>query len=226
MKIQTNCALLGAALTLALAPGASAATGVTVRVEGAKRTLLPATATGTRGPAVVRGGHRCPGSSAMGALDRATHGRWSGTYFAGLGFEPMKILGETATFARTKSYFEFFVNHVAASVGLCSQRLHRGQEILLAAVPATGTEYPLGLRAAKTARVGHAVRLSVVAYNARGNARRLAGPTITVSRRGGGSGATVSSSARSVTFSRPGTYVVRAGAKGYIRDEVTIKVRG
>ena len=68
MRTKTNRALLGAALTLALAPvAASAATTVSVRIEGAKKTLLPAT---SRSAAVRPGDEvrrRLPGRTARPA---------------------------------------------------------------------------------------------------------------------------------------------------------------
>ena len=229
MRIKTNRALLGAALSLALAPAAaSATTTVSVRIEGAKKTLLPASTVAPPTAAVRRGGHSCPGDTGMGAFDRAVHGHWSGSYFSGLGFQPSTILGDVTDFTRTKSYFELFVNNVSASVGLCGLVPKRGQQILLAEVPATGTEVPLGLRLARTAKAGRPIAIEVVSYNVKGNAKPLAGTSLSViaRRNSHASGSLTSQGAHyGLTLSHPGTYTVAVSKRGYIRDEATIVVR-
>src|SRR5439155_1094799 len=63
------------------APLAAAGTNVTVRVEGAKKTLLPATSASTHSGWITKAGTptgKCPASSAAGALDVATSHNWGG----------------------------------------------------------------------------------------------------------------------------------------------------
>src|ERR1700682_5980936 len=58
---------------------------VTVRVEGLTETKLASTQVTTTTTPVVKDGnpaHSCPGTSAAGALQLATAGNWSGTWFS------------------------------------------------------------------------------------------------------------------------------------------------
>jgi hypothetical protein len=83
VKISSKIALLGAITAVAAAPavafGAQART-VTVRVEGKARTLLMATPVRLGSGSVTKGGApkgACSADSEAGALDVATHHRWS-----------------------------------------------------------------------------------------------------------------------------------------------------
>ena len=82
MQLQLRSAGLAAGLlALALAaPAVAAPSNVTVRIEGASSTLVEegglATTTTARGQA--RQGE-CNGTSAGGALERASNGDWDGT---------------------------------------------------------------------------------------------------------------------------------------------------
>ena len=94
MKHRQFAALAGGAAARVLAidrSGARApAPAVTVRVEGVKRTLLPATVAHAESGSITKGGTpkgTCPGSAAAGAFDVATHRNWGGTYSSGLGVE-------------------------------------------------------------------------------------------------------------------------------------------
>ena len=72
MKISRFAALGGVAAVLVLAlsaPALGANSAISVRVEGAKRTLLPATAAHAESGSITKGGTpagTCPGSSATG----------------------------------------------------------------------------------------------------------------------------------------------------------------
>jgi len=211
-------ALCGAVLALAalFASGgfaAAAGTSVVVRVEGLKKTLLAPKRVKTTGPAVSKDGHSCSGSSGAGALNRGTHGHWSGKWFSGLGIEVYTILGETNEYSTTHSYWEVFVNNVA-SLGVCSITLHKGDQLLLAAVPDTGTEYPLGESAPKTVKVGHMLKVKVVGYGASGKAKPLAGATVKLGSK------TVKTNSHGVASLKPtkaGKLIVQASDKGWIR---------
>ena len=146
MRTKTNRALLMAALTLALTPAAAVATTVTVRIEGAHKTLLQSTTVKLRGGKVTKSGGSCSADSAAGALDAATHHRWTGSFDAKFGdFSVTGILGESHPFT-SNSFWEVLVNNVASGAGICGTKVHRGSQILFAAVPDSGTAYPLVLR--------------------------------------------------------------------------------
>jgi hypothetical protein len=159
------------AALLAAPAFAGAQTKVSFRVEGASRTLLPATTVAVpAGGSITKGGTpkgTCPANTAAGAFNVATGGNWSGTYSSGLGIEVTKILGETAVYAKGH-YWEFFVDNHPASVGICDQKVKAGDQLLFAAVPAKGAaEFPIVLRAPSKATVGTSFR--VTAYDYRGS---------------------------------------------------------
>jgi hypothetical protein len=91
MKFKQVLALSGAAVLLVAAPVTSASgagTRVSVRVEGKNRTLLADKVVQTRSGSITKGGApsgACLASSGQGALDVATHGRWSGKFSTSLG---------------------------------------------------------------------------------------------------------------------------------------------
>ncbi len=209
-------ALCGAALAV-VAPSAFAAKSaptVTVRVEGLKKTLLAPKAVSTTGAAVTKGGHSCTGSSGAGALNRATHGHWSGKWFSGLGFEAYTILGETDQYTTTKSYWELFVNNIASSVGMCGVALHKGDQLMFAAVPDTPTEYPLRDSAPKTVKVGDTLKVKVVSFTPAGKAKPQAGATVKIGS------TTVKTNKHGVARFKPtksGKLTVQASEKGWIR---------
>ena len=67
---------------------ASSGPAVTVQIKSLTKTLLkPTTEHGETGW-ITKGGTpkgKCSGDSAAGALDAATHGKWTGKYFASVG---------------------------------------------------------------------------------------------------------------------------------------------
>ena len=121
MKHRQFAALGGVAAALVLAttaPALGAGSAVTVRVEGVKHTLLPATVAHAESGSITKGGTpqgSCPGSSAAGYFDSATHHRWNGTYSSGLGIEITNVLGETHTFSAKGFYWGLWVNDKFAS---------------------------------------------------------------------------------------------------------------
>jgi hypothetical protein len=213
------------ALLVALAVGVASAasdTTVTVRVEGLSRTLLPPANAKVGSGWITRYGApkgACPEDTVQGALDLATHHNWRGTWSTQYGpeYEITSILGETHAFALHKPFWEIFVDHVAASAGACELKLHRGEQVLFAAVPSRGFEYPLALTAPRTATVGQAFTVKVVWFNAKGKARPLAGAKVDGKL-------TDSSGTVQITPTAAGTLTVRATKSGYIRDAVTVHV--
>jgi hypothetical protein len=228
-KLALSAALAACSFAVAAAPAAVASASlpkVTVRIEGKARTLLAATTVKVLSGYIRKGGAPagvCPYSSAQGALAVATHGHWSGKWSTSFGeYFLTKILGETES--GTKQYWDIFVNDVAASAGACDIKLHSGEQLLFAAVPATGPAvYPLGVKLPSVIVVGRPFDVKVVYYNAKGKARPLAGATVAI---GSHSGPTSSSGSISLTSSHTGTFTLQVSAKGYIRDEVQLDVLG
>ena len=135
MHRKTLVALLGAIVMALAASSAALAAGsgpaVTWQIKTLTKTLLkPTTVHGEEGW-ITKGGTpkgKCSGASAAGALDRATHGKWTGKYFSSLSdIEVTSILGVKPT---GSEFWELFVNGKAASTGVCQIKLHAGQKLL------------------------------------------------------------------------------------------------
>jgi hypothetical protein len=140
MKIRRTAGLVAGLLSLGLmASGPAVAAGpanVNVRVEGTSSTLVPGTAlTTTTTPVGKPGGGTCSGTSALGALDRATAGDWAGTWdpdYNSWLVETIKGETHTAPFlANPAPYWSFWINYRAASAGLCDVELQAGDDVLL-----------------------------------------------------------------------------------------------
>jgi hypothetical protein len=134
MKLRSPAGLAGIALSLSLAvPGAAAAQAtLNVRAEGATSTVLPRTAVTTTTATVNKdgvSGHDCTGTSAAGALERATAGNWAGTWFNGLGYAVDRVLAETANPAT--SYWSFWLNYRYSDSGICGVEVQAGDDVLL-----------------------------------------------------------------------------------------------
>jgi hypothetical protein len=201
------------------APGRSGAAGapgprVTVRVEGLSRTLLPPTSTTTRSGWVGAPTHKCPAASVAGALDSATKHGWGGRFESGLGdYKIASILGETHA-STAKNVWKIFVNNAPSSKRACGIALHSGEQLLFAAVPRNGAEYPTAIEAPRTAAVGSTFYVTVVWFNAKGKAKPLAGATLSVAGR---SGSTNGRGVVPLTPRHSGTFVLQATDAGYIR---------
>ena len=136
---------------------------VTVRVEGSGDTLLPRTAVHTTTTPVVKDGnnaHSCTGTSVAGALEVATNGNWSGSWFDGFGYSVEVILGESHVFG-SGHYWGEFVNG-AFGGGACPDELAQGDEVLFAPEPESGTgDNPMYLQAPATAQKGAPFNVTV-----------------------------------------------------------------
>ncbi|MGH2886376.1 MAG: hypothetical protein ACRDPA_27375, partial [Solirubrobacteraceae bacterium] len=91
MHRKTLIALLGAIVMAVAASGVAFAAGsgpsVSVTIKTATKTLRQTTVHGEKGW-ITKGGTpkgKCSGNSAAGALDAATHGKWTGKYFSSVG---------------------------------------------------------------------------------------------------------------------------------------------
>ena len=230
MQIRRIIALSGTTLALALTPllsttALAAANQVGVRVEGKSRTLLSSTTVGTPSSpgSFTFGGTpagACPKSSAAGALDAATDHRWGGTYDSSFNELVLTtILGEKWTLS-SPYYWSIWVNDHYASAGVCQLKLHNGDQLLFAAVPDKGFEYPLAIKAPSHATAGRPFAVKVVDYP-KGSAKPLAGARLS------GSGINAVTNRRgvvSVTARHAGTIVLHADHQGFIRA-ATVRVR-
>jgi len=113
---------------VALASGSGPA--VTVSIKSVNKTLLKPTAVHGEKGWITKGGTphgKCSGASAAGALDAATHGKWTGKYYASVpGIFVTSILGAKPT---GSSFWGVFVNGKTSSVGICAIRLHAGERL-------------------------------------------------------------------------------------------------
>jgi hypothetical protein len=135
MKFRTPAGLAAGIVSAALlaAPAAAAPATVTVRAEGSSATVLPrTTVTTTAAPVNKDGqpGHDCTGTSAAGALERATGGDWgAGGWLDGAGYFVSRVLGESADPAST--YWSLWLNYRPSDVGVCGAELQPGDDVLL-----------------------------------------------------------------------------------------------
>jgi hypothetical protein len=221
MKLTVIAGTVAGLLALA-APAVAAPANVTVRVEGASTTRVEATRVLTSTAPISRAGHDCSGTSAGGALDKATGGDWDAGYFDGLGHFVKTIRGETPT---GDDYWSVWVNHKAASVGACATELQEGDDVLFfvdrctfdGAGCSNAPVEPLALTAPTSVTANQTAELSVVKYDAAGKATPVAGATVA------GSGVNVSTDAAgkaTVAFPVPGTVRLQATKDGLVRSEI------
>jgi hypothetical protein len=108
---------------------------VVVEVKNQSKTLLKPTKTRGEKGSVTKGGApkgKCPGNSAAGALDAATHGQWTGKYYASVqGIFITSIMGVKPP---GKDYWGFFVNGKSSNAGICGVKLAPGQHLLFKTV--------------------------------------------------------------------------------------------
>jgi hypothetical protein len=221
-QILGGATIVAASLSMSAAPAlAGTLPKVSVRVEGKTKTLLRTKVVRPNGKRVRKDGHSCGGKTLLDPFNLTTRGRWSGPWYTGLGFQPSRILGQTASYTKTGDWFELFINNVAATEGLCSLKVARGDHVLMAAVPDTGTEFPIGISGPKTATAGTAFTVSVVVYNAKGRPHALKGATV----RGGGVKVTTNARGKAtIKTTHTGRVVLTAAKKGEIRSELVVKV--
>ena len=143
--IAAGAATLGTALTFAVTQiaavqPATAATAraavpvlkVTVTVKGKSKLLLPARTVQLKPGWITRGGAptgKCPATSAQGALNIATHGRWKGSWYSSYHeYFITGILGDNET--SKKDYWGLYVNGKIASKGACDITLKTGDKVV------------------------------------------------------------------------------------------------
>jgi hypothetical protein len=218
MKRFVPGALAGVAATLALAAPVWAAT-VTVRVEGTAQTLVPRTAVTTSNTPVQRSGHECTGTSALGAVNTATGGDWSGSWFDGLGWFVETLKGETHA-SMDAGYWGLWINHTFSDLGVCSVELQEGDEVLY--TPSNGPILELGNLPA-TVAPGQTVAAKVTrhaladpnAYPSTTLHEPAQGASVTY---GAGTATTGADGVALLTFTGSGPVTVQATAPGSMRS--------
>ena len=204
----------GAAILAVPAVAGAVGTTVTVRVEGVSRTLLAPKTVKTHGGWITKGGTpvgQCPATSAAGALDVATKGRWGAKYSSVLGIEVLSILGEKHSFT-SKYFWGIWINNRFAQLGACALKLRKGTQLLFGAIPvAAAADNALLLRAPSSATVGHPFTVKVTYLPAKGLAKPVAGARV-------GGAVTDSQGIATITPKSKGTLFLRATNPSYIRS--------
>lgn len=218
-----------AGLTLALGLAApAAATTVSVRVEGATKTLVEQVDVEPAASVVVdktaTGGTTCAGTSGGGALELATGGDWSGPAFSfGQSIETIK--GESHSFD-SPAYWALYVNDKASEVGICDFTPAQGDEVLLfpACVqdpaPGCATGGPLDLRGPAVAEPGKRFKVRADQYAFDGTKEAAAGATVTVP--GGGTVTTGEDGSARVKLTGTGRKTLTVTKEGSVRDELVV----
>jgi hypothetical protein len=198
------------------APALGAGAKVSFRVEGASKTLLPATtvAVPTSG-SITKGGTpkgSCPeAGTAAGAFNVATRGDWTGKDFS-FGIEVNSILGESVN--NRSRYWELFDNNHVANAGICDLKVKRGDQLLFASVPTRGKQYPIVLTAPSKATVGKPFQVRAFYYRG-ASAATTPIPGVSFS---GVKGTTNVQGAATVTASKAGKLSLVGSKLGEIRS--------
>jgi hypothetical protein len=134
-------AVLALAGTIAIASGVAAPIAlasnstVHVTIRTLSRTLVSNKAVHGQTGYITKGGTpngKCPASSAAGALNAATHGRWTGKYYASVeGIFITSILGVKPS---GSDYWNVYVNGKSSSQGICAIKLKRNESLRFAIV--------------------------------------------------------------------------------------------
>jgi Domain of unknown function (DUF4430) len=213
MKHKILGLLGGIALVLGLATSSALAANVTVEVEGVEQSLAPTPVTT---PASVNkdGTNACPGDTAIGALDVATKGNWSGSYSYG-SYTVETLLGEAHAFG-SGAYWTFYVNGNYANDGACGVHVADGDRILFYAGddPFTpgqvGYDEPVLLTAPATATPGVAFMVSAKDATTTFDNNYVGATSFAPS-----AGATVTGGTAAATTGADGTAQVTVGAGPY-----------
>jgi Domain of unknown function (DUF4430) len=139
MKRKTVVALVGAVVVavavasaaLAASSGpASSGPAVTVQIKSLSKTLKTAVVHGEQGWITKDGtpSGKCPGSSGAGALDAATHGKWTAKYYAS--YHDVLVTSILGVKPKGSDFWELFVDGKASSKGACEVKLKAHETIL------------------------------------------------------------------------------------------------
>jgi hypothetical protein len=182
------CLFLSMLASSALAVGPAV---VTVRAEGLGETKLPPTVVTTSTEPVVKDGiasDSCSGTSAIGALERATGGSWGGPWESSFHQYVINTIdGETHQFeagASSNYYWSFWRNDTYQESGACEVQLNPGDRVLFFPIcyegcPAGPEPTPLEVEAPTSVNVGEPITVTVRQYNAKGEASPALGANVT-----------------------------------------------
>ena len=217
-SVTSLVAVATATALLSAAANAGTSAPITVRVEGTSATLLPSTKVVPSNAKVTKNGvaaDSCSGRSAAGALESATHGKWTATWSAS--FKSYYLTGiEGLTFGSSGSeYWAFWVNDAPSAEGICTYDPKPGDRLLF--FPnCYGKNCPKGggvldVRAPAVAVVGKPFALQVISYSddAKASPSMAVGATISG---GGVSAKTGSSGTAKIVFKHAGTLTLNGGA--------------
>jgi hypothetical protein len=229
---------VAAVLLLALAGGvfaqsaqAGEAPTVTVRVEGINTTLIPPTQVTLSGPSVVEDGDpedACSITSALGALQLASGGDWSGPWSTKFRqYSIYTIDGETHEFeegSKANYFWSFWLNDKESEVGACEAQLNPGDRVLF--FPScfgeqcpTPAPLPLEAEAPTTGNVGEPIQVTVRRFTAAGVSSEVSGASVV----GGGAGGLTEARGRAtLTFSHAGETMLFVNAPDSIRTETSV----
>jgi hypothetical protein len=220
---------LAALLTTAHAAAVTPSSAVTVRIEGPKQTLIPATPVVLGGGTIVKDGvatDSCSALSAAGALELATRGDWSGTWSASFAAYFLTTIDGLAFASTGAEYWAFWVNDAPASQGICGYDPKPGDSLLFFP-DCFGKSCPknagvLGAKAAAIAVVGRPFRVSVTAFDdAKGTPTPAVGATVS----GGGVKAkTAANGVAKLSFTRAGRFTLKVRAPHAVRTETGVCV--
>lgn len=231
-RLLCSLTLVAALVALLIAASALANPTVTVRVEGLTETKLPATQVTTTNTPVVKDGnseHSCSGTSAIGGLELATGGNWSGPWNSEFDqYEIYSIEGETHLFEPSSTanyYWSFWLDEKEATAGACEVQLQPGDRVLFfpacfgSSCPPEQT--PLGIEAPEVANVGESIQVTVRRYISDGTSLPLAGAEVNA---GAVSGTTDSEGHVKLSIPAAGEITLRASAPASVRTEASICV--
>lgn len=230
-RIRALCA--GFLLVLAASASAASPINVHIRVEGAKKTLVPARTVTLADAPIVKDGnpaHSCAGQTALGALQQGAQGDWDGSWSEGLGYFVSTIKGEKPS---GNAFFELWVNHHVSETGFCGATLKPGNEVLVIVQDCTFNPKtqacpdkitPLAIRAPKLLKRGHHAHLTVVAYTPKGTSTPQPGATVFAD--GKRLGHTDKHGQISVSGTKLGPVDVYATKTGHVKSETeTVRIR-
>ncbi len=229
--VTSLLAIAAAAALLSAPANAGTSAPITVRVEGTSSTLLPATNVVLSATKFTKNGvaaDSCPGRSAGGALEAATHGKWTATWSAS--FKSYYLTGiEGLTFPSSGSeYWAFWVNDAPSAEGICTYDPRPGDRLLFfpncygKKCPKSGGV--LDVRAPAVAVVGKPFTPLVISYSDDSKATPSMAVGATVSG-GGVSAKTGSSGTAKLVFKHAGTLTLKVTAPNAIRTEASVCVR-
>jgi uncharacterized protein DUF4430 len=123
--------MCGVLVPVALGASGSAGPAVKVEIKTLTKTLLPPTTEHGEKGWITKGGTpsgKCSGTSAAGALDAATHGKWTGKYYPSL--HDIFVTSIDGVKPTGSGYWAIDVNGKLSNVGVCEVKLRAGEQLL------------------------------------------------------------------------------------------------